>query len=161
MTEGDSRSTATGSVHLVSLLEESKITRRPVATLPAEGFQSIASSQLRRDGEELELLMLVVCQVGAPAQFWVQMISEWTWIDIGSGRNQAQLLDDIKKFMAAEGWTPGDNHFTNGVDRLELAHPDGGYIFLSFDASSSNTLEIHSMSDCYYLPGYGYKDDFQ
>lgn len=89
------------------------------------------------------------------------LISEWTWIDIGSGRNQAQLLDDIKKFMAAEGWTPGDNHFTNGVDRLELAHPDGGYIFLSFDASSSNTLEIHSMSDCYYLPGYGYKDDFQ
>lgn len=47
--------------------------RLPVATLPAEGFQSLASSQLRRDGEELELLMLVVCQVGTPAQFWIQI----------------------------------------------------------------------------------------
>lgn len=65
--------TATGSVYLVSLLEERKITRLPVATLPAEGFKFIASSQLRRDGEELELLMLVVCEVGAPAQFWVQI----------------------------------------------------------------------------------------
>ena len=65
--------TATGSVYLVSLLEERKITRLPVATLPAKGFKFIASSQLRRDGEELELLMLVVCEVGAPAQFWVQI----------------------------------------------------------------------------------------
>lgn len=89
------------------------------------------------------------------------LISEWTWIDIGSGRIQVQLLDDIKNHMAAEGWTPGDNHFTNGVDRLELAHADGGYIFLSFDASSPNTLEIHSMSDCYYLPDYSYTSDFQ
>jgi hypothetical protein len=31
--------TATGSVYLVSLLEERKITRLPVSTLPAEGFQ--------------------------------------------------------------------------------------------------------------------------
>lgn len=30
-----------GSVYLVSLLEERKITRLPVATLPAEGFQSM------------------------------------------------------------------------------------------------------------------------
>jgi hypothetical protein len=88
-------------------------------------------------------------------------LSEMRWIDLSGGRNQAQLLDDIKNHMAAEGWAPGDNHFTNGVDRLELAHADGAYIFLSFDESSPNRLEIHSMSDCYYLPDYEYASDFQ
>ncbi|MET3934971.1 hypothetical protein ABIE00_003017 [Arthrobacter sp. OAP107] len=88
-------------------------------------------------------------------------LSEMRWIDLSGRQDQARLLDDIKNHMAAEGWAPGDNHFTNGVDRLELAHADGAYIFLSFDESSPNTLEMHSMSDCYYLPDYEYASDFQ
>ncbi|MBT2596212.1 hypothetical protein [Arthrobacter sp. ISL-72] len=83
------------------------------------------------------------------------------WIKLSGEVDQTQLLDNILKHMTAEGWKPGDNHFTNGVDRLELAHADGGYIFLSFDVRSSNTVEIHSMSDCYYLPDYSYKSEFQ
>lgn len=83
------------------------------------------------------------------------------WIELSGDVDQTQLLDDILKHMTAEGWKPGDNHFTNGVDQLEVGHADGGYIFLSFDVSSSNTLEIDSMSDCYYLPEYSYRSDFQ
>ncbi|WP_104044513.1 hypothetical protein [Arthrobacter sp. ZGTC412] len=88
-------------------------------------------------------------------------LSEMRWIDLSGGRNQAQLLDDIKNHMAAEGWKPGDNDFTNGVDRLELAHADGGYIFLSFKEWTPNALTVDAMSDCYYLPDYSYKSDFQ
>lgn len=54
----------------------------------------------------------------------------------------------------------GDNHFTNGVDRLELASAEVGYIFVSFDVISSNTLAIESTSDCNYLPDYTYKSHF-
>ncbi|MDR6507257.1 hypothetical protein [Arthrobacter oryzae] len=86
---------------------------------------------------------------------------DMTWIKLSGEVDQTQLLDDILTHMAAKGWKPGDNHFTNGVDRLELAHADGGYIFLSFDVRSSITLEIHSMSDCYYLPDYRYMSEFQ
>lgn len=88
-------------------------------------------------------------------------LSEMRWIDLSGGRNQAQLLDDIKNHMAAEEWAPGDSHFTNGADGLELAHAEGAYIFLSFDESSPNRLEVHSMSDCYYLPDYEYASHFQ
>lgn len=65
--------TATGSVYLVSLLDERKIARLPAVAVPAEGFQSVAPSQLRRDGENLDLLMLQVCQIGLPALFWIQV----------------------------------------------------------------------------------------
>jgi hypothetical protein len=88
-------------------------------------------------------------------------LNEMRWIDLGSDRNQAQLLDEIKNHMAAEGWTPGDNHFTNGVDRLELAHAEGAYIVLSFDEWTPSALTVNALSDCYYLPDYGYKSDFQ
>jgi hypothetical protein len=88
-------------------------------------------------------------------------LSEMRWIDLSGGRNQAQLLDDIKNHMAAEGWAPGDNHFTNGVDQLELAHTDLGYIFLSFDEWKPNALTVNAMSDCYYLPDHEYASDFQ
>ncbi|GAC1492698.1 MAG: hypothetical protein NVS2B15_12820 [Pseudarthrobacter sp.] len=65
--------TATGSVYLISLLDERKITRLPVAAVPAEGFQSVAPSQLRRDGEELDLLMLEICQIGLSPRFWIRV----------------------------------------------------------------------------------------
>lgn len=83
-----------------------------------------------------------------------------TWIEF-SGEIKPVLLDDIRDRMAAEGWTPGDHRFTNGVDRLELAREDVGYIFLSSDTVSPSTLRIESMSDCYYLPDYSYRSDFQ
>ena len=86
---------------------------------------------------------------------------DWRWIELSGEVDQTQLLDDVRKHMTAEGWKPGDNHFTNGVDQLELAHTDGGHIFLSFDGRSSNTLEIHSMSDCFYVPDHRYGSDFQ
>lgn len=87
--------------------------------------------------------------------------SEMRWIELEGAVDQTQLLDDILTHMTAEGWKPGDNHFTNGVDQLELAHVNGGNIFLSFDVRSPKTLELRSTSDCYYLRDYTYKSEFQ
>lgn len=73
----------------------------------------------------------------------------------------AQVLDDIQNHMAAEGWSPADNGFTNGVDRLGLAHENGAYFSVSTDVRDASVLVINADSDCYYLPEYSYMDDFQ
>lgn len=88
-------------------------------------------------------------------------LSEMRWIDLSGEVDRAQVLDDVQNYMAAEGWASGDNDFTNGVDRLGLAHADLGYIFVSFDEWTPNLLTVNAMSDCYYLPNHEYASDFQ
>lgn len=43
------------------------------ANAPIIDFLDAGFSQLRRDGESLELLMLDSCAVGARARYWVQV----------------------------------------------------------------------------------------
>ena len=54
-------------------LDNRTILRTMAATAPLVDFLGAGFSQLRRDGEPLELLMLECCKVGAPAFFWVQV----------------------------------------------------------------------------------------
>ena len=44
-----------------------------MATAPLVDFLDAGFSRLRRDGEELELLMLESCEVGVRAVFWIQV----------------------------------------------------------------------------------------
>lgn len=64
--------TATGSQYVVDL-DDRTISRKMAATAPSVDFLDAGFSQLRRDGEALELLMLESCAVGGPALFWVQV----------------------------------------------------------------------------------------
>lgn len=43
------------------------------ATAPLVDFLDAGFSQLRRDGEALELLMLESCEIGSSAVFWIQV----------------------------------------------------------------------------------------
>jgi hypothetical protein len=43
------------------------------ATAPLVDFLDAGFSRLRRDSQELELLMLESCEVGIPAHFWIQV----------------------------------------------------------------------------------------
>lgn len=43
------------------------------ATAPLVDFLDAGFSQLRRDGEVLELLMLESCEIGSSAVFWIQV----------------------------------------------------------------------------------------
>jgi hypothetical protein len=43
------------------------------ATAPIVEYLDAGFSQLRRDGETLELLMLESCKVGASARYWIQV----------------------------------------------------------------------------------------
>lgn len=54
-------------------LDDRTITRKMAATAPLLDFLDAGFSQLRRDGEALELLMLESCEVGGPARFWIQV----------------------------------------------------------------------------------------
>lgn len=49
------------------------VARRMAATAPAVDYLDAGISQLRRDGESLELLMLEMCAVGASARCWIQV----------------------------------------------------------------------------------------
>lgn len=62
--------TATGSEHVVNL-DDRSISRKMAATAPLVDFMEAGFSHVRRDGEELELLMLESCEVGFPALFWI------------------------------------------------------------------------------------------
>jgi hypothetical protein len=64
--------TATGSQYVVDL-DARTILRTMAATAPLVDFLDAAFSQLRRDGEPLELLMLESCKVGSPGRVWVQV----------------------------------------------------------------------------------------
>ena len=64
--------TATGS-HYVLDLTSRTVQRMVAATAPIMSFLDVGLSQLRRDEEVLELIMLESCVVGAPARFWIQV----------------------------------------------------------------------------------------
>ena len=64
--------TATGSQYLMDLTART-VKRHMAAAAPTVDYLEAAFSQLRRDGEALELLMLESCAVGAPAQYWIQV----------------------------------------------------------------------------------------
>lgn len=64
--------TATGSQYVVNL-DDRTISRKMAATAPLVDFLDAGFSQLRRDGEALELLMLESCEVGGPVLFWIQV----------------------------------------------------------------------------------------
>jgi hypothetical protein len=74
--------------------------------------------------------------------------------------DQTQTLREVKP-MISSAVDEIQAMFPDASVRTSDSPTDGGYIFLSFDVRSSNTLEIHSMSDCYYLPDYSYKSEFQ
>ncbi|WP_231454101.1 hypothetical protein [Arthrobacter sp. AK04] len=64
--------TATGS-HYVLDLTARTVKRAKAATAPLREYMDVGFSQLRRDGEGLELLMLELCAVGVPARYWIQV----------------------------------------------------------------------------------------
>ena len=64
--------TATGSQYVLDLTART-VKRHMAATAPIVDYLDAGFSQLRRDGEELELLMLESCVVGASARYWVQV----------------------------------------------------------------------------------------
>ena len=64
--------TATGSQYVFNL-DDRTVSRKMAATAPLEDFLDAGFSHLRREGEELELLMLEACEVGVPAVFWIQV----------------------------------------------------------------------------------------
>ncbi len=64
--------TATGSQYVLDLAART-MERRMSVNAPLPDFQDNDPSELRRDGEVLELLMLGSCSVGEPAQCWIQV----------------------------------------------------------------------------------------
>ncbi|MBE4719871.1 hypothetical protein DAD99_17520 [Pseudarthrobacter sp. AB1] len=64
--------TATGSQYVVNL-DNRTVARKMAATAPLVDFLDTGFSQLRRDEEILELLMLESCEVGDSALFWIQV----------------------------------------------------------------------------------------
>jgi hypothetical protein len=64
--------TATGSGYVLDLTART-MKRQIAATAPLLDYLDAGFSQLRRDGEALELLMLESCAVGAPARYWLQV----------------------------------------------------------------------------------------
>ncbi|MET3206238.1 UNVERIFIED_ORG: hypothetical protein ABIB21_003057 [Arthrobacter sp. UYEF13] len=64
--------TATGSHYLLDLTART-LQRLMAATAPVIDYLDAGLSQLRRDGESLELLMLESCTIGAPGRYWIQV----------------------------------------------------------------------------------------
>lgn len=64
--------TATGSNYVLDLTART-IKRRMAASAPVVDYLDAGFSQLRRDEESLELIMLESCAVGASARFWIQV----------------------------------------------------------------------------------------
>lgn len=64
--------TATGSRYCLDL-DKRTLRRQMAATAPIDDFLVVGVSQLRRDGETLELLMVEQCRIGAPARLWLQV----------------------------------------------------------------------------------------
>jgi hypothetical protein len=64
--------TATGSQYVVGL-DDRTISRKMAATAPLVEFLDTGFARLRRDGDELELLLLESCKVGVSAVFWIQV----------------------------------------------------------------------------------------
>lgn len=68
-----SERTSTGTEHVITMQGNRRIARKRAVEAPASEFLHAETSELRRDGGELELLMLVTCRLGSPALFWIQM----------------------------------------------------------------------------------------
>jgi hypothetical protein len=64
--------TATGSHYELDLTNRT-IKRHMAASAPLVDFLDAGFSQLRRDGETLELLMLESCSVWVSARYWIQV----------------------------------------------------------------------------------------
>jgi hypothetical protein len=64
--------TPTGSHYMLDLTART-VTRQMAASAPLIDYLDAGFSQLRRDGEALELLMLESCVVGASARYWIQV----------------------------------------------------------------------------------------
>lgn len=64
--------TATGS-HYCLDLDSRTMVREMAATAPLVDFLDVGFSQLRRDGESIQLLMVEHCKVGEPARLWIQV----------------------------------------------------------------------------------------
>ncbi|MCO4263727.1 hypothetical protein NG697_12475 [Pseudarthrobacter sp. MDT3-26] len=64
--------TATGS-HYVLDLTSRTLQRQMAATPPVTDYREAGVSQLRRDGETVELLMIERCMVGEPAIYFLQI----------------------------------------------------------------------------------------
>jgi hypothetical protein len=67
--------TATGSQYVLDLTART-VSRRMAATSPLVEYLDAGFSQLRQDGETLELLMLESCAVGESARYWIQVRSD-------------------------------------------------------------------------------------
>ncbi|MCD4849701.1 hypothetical protein LN996_02625 [Arthrobacter sp. AK01] len=65
-------STATGSQYVLDLTGRT-MERHGSVNAPIPEFQVVELTQLRRDGDVLDLLMVVSCIVGESAQFWIQI----------------------------------------------------------------------------------------
>lgn len=64
--------TATGS-HYVFDMTTRTVSRKMAAIAPLVDYLDAGLSQLRRDGELLQLLLLESCAVAASARFWIQV----------------------------------------------------------------------------------------
>jgi hypothetical protein len=64
--------TATGSQYLLDMTART-IHRKMAATAPLLDFLEAGFSQLRRDGEALELLMIEHCILGESARYYIQV----------------------------------------------------------------------------------------
>lgn len=64
--------TATGSRYELDMTART-VKRQMAATAPIPDFLEAGFSQLRRDGETVELLMLETCAVGASARYYLQI----------------------------------------------------------------------------------------
>ncbi|QDG89063.1 hypothetical protein [Pseudarthrobacter sp. NIBRBAC000502770] len=64
--------TATGSEYLLDFAAKT-VKRLMAATEPLVDYLDAGFSQLRRDGEAVELLMLEKCAVGASARYWIHV----------------------------------------------------------------------------------------
>lgn len=69
--------TATGSQYELDLTART-VRRQIAATPPIIDFLEAGFSQLRRDGESVELLKLNSCAVGASARYWLQNRNDHT-----------------------------------------------------------------------------------
>src|SRR5687768_7607571 len=64
--------TATGSQYVLDL-DARTVNRTMAATPPLVDFLEVGFTQLRRDGETVELLLLETCEIGASARYWLQI----------------------------------------------------------------------------------------
>ena len=93
--------TATGSHYVIDLTVRT-LTRSMAATAPHMDYIDAGFSQLRRDGESVELLLLESCALGKSARFWVQVRDD----HIVTLRTTSTVMG-IVALNPLEGWKRG------------------------------------------------------